>query len=197
MSQSVRRSFRVDVHSPDSIEIIHSESPRSLYADGAHVGVLIVIVCILEAAIPAWPFGALTLTAALVMMALKAFQIDEESVVAVRGVGIELRVRQRHGALRSHFIPAKDIADVIIAEGVTYSDAFYFLAIRIHSSKELQVPFQRLRPSRPLLVWSLKSLRALCLEDGQVPELYGKQEAAELESGGTTIQSTQGLSKRR
>ncbi|CAE8686489.1 unnamed protein product, partial [Polarella glacialis] len=105
----------------------------------------------------------LLLVAAILRMAYKSRQVVEESVVAMRGLGLELRTRTRGGRTTTDFVEASQIKDIVIAEGLTMFDAFYYLSVEVQNSQRTRLPFQQLIPALPNLVHALHCLRGLLL----------------------------------
>merc|ERR1712066_456874 len=87
-------------------------------------------------------------------------QVVEETVVGIRGLGVELRSRQRGGRVKSDFVDLASIEDVVISEAVTLFDVFPYVAIIVktndtETSERTKLPFQELIPDLPALVQTL------------------------------------------
>lgn len=127
-------------------------------------------VGIASAAAPA-ALAAAAIAAALAALALAAAAarllhgrgIAEEVVVAVPGLGFELRSRLRSGAMRSEFLPRRRVERAVIAEAVTFCDVFYYIVIQVQGGPpgRTMLPFRHLIPPLPALVRTLHGLMAV------------------------------------
>ena len=65
-----------------------------------------------------------------------------ESVLAVRGLGVQLTTKYASGAVRHKFIDHSLLRDIIINEGFTMFRVIFYLAFQVKGESKLILPFQ-------------------------------------------------------
>ena len=95
--------------------------------------------------------GAVSALVAAVEWYVARGRVTEESLVVMRGLGVELRTRYRSGSERHRFLQHAEIADVIINEGITFQRVIFYMAFVVHDADRLVLAFEHLRPKLPVL----------------------------------------------
>jgi hypothetical protein len=89
--------------------------------------------------------------------------VIEESVLAVRHLGLQLSKKTRGGSIvGERFVSAKSIHEIYVLEGFTASRVITYIAIELvgkTASKKLVVPFESLNPTIAKTVEIMKVLR--------------------------------------
>jgi len=95
-------------------------------------------------------FGVRLLTL-LLLAALYPQPVVQESLVAMRGLGVQLKSVRRNGAASCQFLDANSLKSVVINEGIQMCDVRYYMALVVVGRKSLVLLFDNSRPRLPLL----------------------------------------------
>eukprot|EP00927_Polykrikos_kofoidii_P049223 TRINITY_DN43317_c0_g1_i1.p1 TRINITY_DN43317_c0_g1~~TRINITY_DN43317_c0_g1_i1.p1 ORF type:complete len:274 (+),score=41.91 TRINITY_DN43317_c0_g1_i1:195-1016(+) len=145
----------------------------------------------------------------LVIRSTVANRVVEEAVIGIRGLGLEIKNRSANGHVSSDFINLATVKDLVIAEGITYFDVFYYLAVRLHDSGangchrnaplNMKLPFKRFAPKLPVLERVLHGLNAFILEEQQLARYSSHEVVGEdgtPSAGGSSSANSQDASSR-
>ena len=89
------------------------------------------------------PGNVLALTVCfLVIIWVNLQRVHSESILAIKGVGIQLKTRRFSGAESVEFIDKKLVSDILILEGLTRFQVLYYLAINVKGQNSLAVIFK-------------------------------------------------------
>lgn len=77
--------------------------------------------------------------------------VVQESVVAMRGLGLQMRALRADGAQHCHFIDAHSLKAVIVNEGIQMCDVRYYLALVVSGRRNLVLLFDAARPRLPCI----------------------------------------------
>jgi hypothetical protein len=75
----------------------------------------------------------------------------QESILVVRGLGVQLRSVFTNGSSSYQFIDASSVKAIIVNEGIQTCDVRYYMAIVVAGQKKLVLTFQSSRPRLPIL----------------------------------------------
>lgn len=77
--------------------------------------------------------------------------VVQESVVAMRGLGLQMRSLRANGSQHCHFIDAHSLKAVIVNEGIQMCDVRYYLALVVSGRRNLVLLFDAARPRLPCI----------------------------------------------
>lgn len=96
---------------------------------------------------------------------IRCFQIEKEVITILPSFGIEFKHILFSGiAINTKFIVWNDIDTVIINEGFSMFNVYYYLAILPKDGKELYLPFQSFVPRLNILLPIYKEVKSLIQE---------------------------------
>ncbi|CAO3649993.1 unnamed protein product [Mucor fragilis] len=101
-------------------------------------------------------------TAALIWLLLKRKSARQESILAIRDVGIQVKTTYWGGSSVSRFINRNKIDDVIINEGISFWQIKSYMAILVKDEDKMVVVFEHLLPRlKPVLLRAYQGTRAI------------------------------------
>ncbi|KAI8866392.1 hypothetical protein GQ42DRAFT_105982, partial [Ramicandelaber brevisporus] len=87
--------------------------------------------------------------------------VRSESLMAMRGIGLQLKTTYRCGLTTSRFIDQRRVVDVIINEGFRRLQAIFYLAVLVDNSRDMVVLFGNMQPSLDQLRYIRSQARSL------------------------------------
>ncbi|KAH8556946.1 GPI-GlcNAc transferase complex, PIG-H component-domain-containing protein [Umbelopsis sp. PMI_123] len=97
---------------------------------------------------------------------IKLSTIKEESILAVRNVGVQVKTTYLSGRSRSHFIERSRICDIIIHEAITMWQVKFYMAIITAKQDKMTVVFEHLLPPlNPTLITVYHGARSMIFSD--------------------------------
>lgn len=100
--------------------------------------ILLLVRLLVKTAWASWALAG----AIVAVYAARAGGTQRESMLVVGGLGVQLESVLFCGVKRHNFISTPQIEDVVVNEGVTACDIFFYLAFVIKQSDKLVLPFQ-------------------------------------------------------
>ncbi len=117
-------------------------------------------------AVPAWaralaPLAAaagLRLAALAALLAALPQPVVQESVLALRGLGVQVKTVRRGGAAACRFVDAGSVRALVVNEGFQACDVRYYLALVLARRGRLMLLFDHARPRLPALASAYRAL---------------------------------------
>ena len=91
--------------------------------------------------------------------------IIQESLLALRGVGIQTRTLRSTGAVVCKLYDASSLREIIIHEGVQTCHVRFYLALVVSDSKNLSLAFDTSRPRLPILSRIYRTIHPVMFPD--------------------------------
>ncbi|KAJ3423365.1 phosphatidylinositol n-acetylglucosaminyltransferase subunit h [Anaeramoeba flamelloides] len=113
-------------------------------------------------------FGKLTIILIIVPILrvfVRLFFVCEESLLLIRGMGIQLKKKCYNGSTSIKFLEKAKIQDVVINEGYYLQQTIYYLAFMVEGEKDLVLPFESLYPHLPVLLLIYKKFKKIIMEE--------------------------------
>ncbi|KAF1799451.1 GPI-GlcNAc transferase complex, PIG-H component-domain-containing protein [Mucor lusitanicus] len=99
---------------------------------------------------------------ALIWLFLKRKSVRQESILAIRDVGIQVKTTYWGGSSVSRFINRNKIDDVIINEGISFWQIKSYMAILVKDEDKMVVVFEHLLPRlKPVLLRAYQGTRTI------------------------------------
>lgn len=76
----------------------------------------------------------------------------------LRGVGVQRCIVDAAGGRRTTFVPAADVAAVVVNEGITRCDVRYYLALVVMGRPRLELLFEEPRPGLPVVADAYRAI---------------------------------------
>ncbi|KAI8970008.1 GPI-GlcNAc transferase complex, PIG-H component-domain-containing protein [Mycotypha africana] len=93
---------------------------------------------------------------------IKKKSVRQESILAIKDVGIQVRTIYWGGSSVSRFISKNRIEDIIINEGISFWQIKSYMAILVNDEDKMIVVFEHLLPRlRPILLEAYKGTRKI------------------------------------
>ncbi|KAL9552262.1 hypothetical protein MBANPS3_003875 [Mucor bainieri] len=100
--------------------------------------------------------------AALIWLFAKRKSVRQESILAIRDVGIQVKTTYWGGSSVTRFINRNKIDDVIINEGISFWQIKSYMAILVKDEDKMVVVFEHLLPRlRPVLLRAYQGTRTI------------------------------------
>ncbi|KAK4511311.1 uncharacterized protein ATC70_012526 [Mucor velutinosus] len=102
------------------------------------------------------------ITTALIWLFAKRKSVRQESILAIRDVGIQVKTTYWGGSSVSRFINRNKIDDVIINEGISFWQIKSYMAILVKDEDKMVVVFEHLLPRlKPFLLRAYQGTRTI------------------------------------
>ncbi|GAN08409.1 hypothetical protein MAM1_0203c07920 [Mucor ambiguus] len=102
------------------------------------------------------------IAAALIWLFAKQKSVRQESILAIRDVGIQVKTTYWGGSSVSRFINRNKIDDVIINEGISFWQIKSYMAILVKDEDKMVVVFEHLLPRlKPVLLRAYQGIRII------------------------------------
>lgn len=127
---------------------------------------------------------------ALASIALKVLvpqPVVQESLVALRGVGVQMRAVHANGASSSQFIDAHSLREIIVHEGIQTCSVRYYMALVVTGREKLVLAFDAARPRLPVLSRIYRTIHPVMYPELHADDdTYEFMQAASLETTGSS-----------
>jgi hypothetical protein len=90
--------------------------------------------------------------------------VVEESLLAMRGLGLQLTTRRDDGSTSSQFIDAQSVKALVVNEGVQSCDVWYYLAVVVVGRPTMVLAYEASRPRLAVLSHIYKRVHSLMYE---------------------------------
>ncbi|CAO3660784.1 unnamed protein product [Umbelopsis vinacea] len=102
----------------------------------------------------------------VIWMWIKFTTVKEESILAIRNVGVQVKTTYLSGRSVSHFIERSRICDIIIHEAITMWQVKFYMAIIVARQDRMIVVFEHLLPQlNPTLITVYRGARSMMFSD--------------------------------
>jgi len=97
---------------------------------------------------------------------IKFTTVKEESILAIRNVGVQVKTTYLSGRSVSHFIERSRICDIIIHEAITMWQVKFYMAIIVARQDRMIVVFEHLLPQlNPTVITVYRGARSMIFSD--------------------------------
>ncbi|KAK9721487.1 hypothetical protein K7432_003405 [Basidiobolus ranarum] len=161
MSSQERYTLRCVVLSDNAREYVMANNKSSFDALDILTLLLFAIISLMVKGNYGWLVSAVLLG---IWIKSKLGHIRQESILAVRDVGVQVKTTYLMGRTVSQFIDKSKIGEIIINEGFTMLQVKYYLAI-IVEKKKMVVVFEHLLPRLNILLTVYRGTRAIMFNE--------------------------------
>jgi len=106
---------------------------------------------------PSFIHGLIALNVLITLWRINS--VKQESILVIADVGVQLQTKYYSGNVKNFFLDTEKIQDVIINEGITANDIFFYLSILVEDYGSMITPFENFPPCLSVVLEVYDGLR--------------------------------------